>query len=268
MTIIQPGQVFWITGVTGTGKTTVGQLLHRRLLQSGRNAVFLDGDTLRATIADDLGYAAPDRLRSASRNARLCQLLASQGLDVVCATISLFHEVQRWNRDNIPNYREIFLRVPRAELEKRDPKLIYARAKSGDLKDVTGVDIPAEEPQRPDLVIENWGALAPDDAVDRIWKRFGQPAEGAPRVAAQDKHLVALAFSTKAETLDQLVGRLHTARVLPQVRFSVAEWKSEPEAVIARLQGEGWHRSQDRAQRARRRRQHRLARRQPSRSPT
>ena len=91
-------------------------------MQSGHNAVFLDGDALRAAIADELGYSAPDRLRSASRNARLCQMLASQGVDVVCSTISLLHEVQRWNRDNIANYREIFLRVPRAELETSRPQ--------------------------------------------------------------------------------------------------------------------------------------------------
>ena len=101
------GRVFWITGLSGAGKTTVGQELWTRLRAAGRPVTFLDGDALRAVIAEDLGYSAGNRRRSAMRNARLCRLLAEQGTDVVCATISLFHEVQRWNRENILDYREI-----------------------------------------------------------------------------------------------------------------------------------------------------------------
>ena len=94
-----PGRVFWVTGLSGAGKTTVGRELWRRLRAAGRQVFFLDGDALRAVIAEDLGHSADNRRRSAMRNARLCQLLAGQGADVVCATISLFHEVQRWNRE-------------------------------------------------------------------------------------------------------------------------------------------------------------------------
>jgi hypothetical protein len=89
-----------------------------------------------------------DRRRSAMRNARLCRLLAEQGADVVCATISLFHEVQRWNRENIPGYREIYLRVPIDELRRRDSKGIYAGAQRGDARNVVGLDVPAEAPER------------------------------------------------------------------------------------------------------------------------
>jgi len=106
------GRVFWITGLSGAGKTTVGRQLWARLRAAGRPVIFLDGDALRVAIAEDLGYSEGNRRRSAMRNARLCRLLAEQGTDVVCATISLFHEVQRWNRANIRGYREIYLRVP------------------------------------------------------------------------------------------------------------------------------------------------------------
>jgi len=104
-----PGRVFWITGLSGAGKTTVGRELSKRLRAAGRPVTFLDGDTLRSVIAEDLGHSAGNRRRSAMRNARLCRLLAEQGVDVVCATISLFHEVQSWNRENIPGYCEICL---------------------------------------------------------------------------------------------------------------------------------------------------------------
>ncbi len=102
------------------------------------------------------------------RNARLCRLLAEQGADVVCATISLFHEVQRWNRENIPGYHEIYLRVPIDELRRRDNKGIYAGAQRGDTRDVVGLDVPAEAPKAPDLVLDNYGALDVTTAVDRI----------------------------------------------------------------------------------------------------
>jgi adenylylsulfate kinase-like enzyme len=153
------GRVFWITGLSGAGKTTVGQELWTRLRAAGRSVTFLDGDALRTVIAEDLGYSEGNRRRSAMRNARLCRLLAEQGTDVVCATISLFHEVQRWNRENIPGYREIYLRVPIDELRRRDSKGIYAGAQRGDAHDVVGLDVPAEAPEAPDLVLDNYGAL-------------------------------------------------------------------------------------------------------------
>src|ERR1700733_6943273 len=138
------GHVFWITGLSGAGKTTVGKGLCERLRAAGRPVTFLDGDALRAAIADDLDYSAGHRRHSAMRNARLCRLLAGQGSDVVCATISLFHEVQRWNRENIPGYREIYLRVPLHELRSRNSKGIYAEREP--MSNVVGIDVAAETP--------------------------------------------------------------------------------------------------------------------------
>src|SRR6266404_144656 len=109
---ISTGCVYWITGLSGAGKTTVGRELWRRLRAAGRSVILLDGDALREVITEDLGHSTGDRRNSAMRNARLCRMLSSQGADVVCPTISLFHEVQRWNRENIPGYCEIYLRVP------------------------------------------------------------------------------------------------------------------------------------------------------------
>src|SRR5277367_678494 len=189
------GRVFWITGLSGAGKTTVGRELERRLRAVGRPVIFLDGDVLRAVVAEDLGHSADDRRRSAMRNARLCRLLAGQGADVICATISLIHKVQRWNRKNIPGYREIYLKVPIEELRRRDSKGIYAVAQ----RDVVGLDLPAEAPEAPDLILDNHGAVDVATAVDRIMavcaRRHG---------ASAAKPAGSVAFKTKAESLEAL----------------------------------------------------------------
>jgi glutamine kinase len=229
------GRVFWITGLSGAGKTTVGRELWARLRAAGRPVTFLDGDALRAVIAEDLGYSEGSRRQSAMRNARLCRLLAEQGTDVVCATISLFHDVQRWNRKNIPGYHEIYLRVPIAELRRRDSKGIYTGAQRGDARDVVGLDVLAEAPEAPDLVLDNYGELDVASAVDRI---LAISVERDDAVAAQPARLVA--FKTKAETLEALAPLLRNGHVLPQVRFSVGDWRSDAAGVLASIAAAPW----------------------------
>jgi glutamine kinase len=228
------GRVFWVTGLSGAGKTTVGERLWNRLRAAGQSAIFLDGDKLRGAIADDLGHQIEDRRQSAMRNARLCRLLAEQGNDVVCATISMFHDVQRWNRANIPGYFEIYLRVPMAEIERRDPKGIYTRARIGTAANVVGIDIALEEPKFPDLVIDNHGSLDADAAVDLIWQRVvGDERHSTSKVGP-------VQFGTKAETLERLQAKLNHARILPQIRFSVADWRTDPVAILAQVAAMPW----------------------------
>jgi adenylylsulfate kinase-like enzyme/phosphohistidine swiveling domain-containing protein len=229
------GRVFWITGLSGAGKTTVGTELWQRLRAAGRPALFLDGDALRTVIAEELGHSIANRRQAAMRNARLCRLLASQGEDVVCATISLFHEVQRWNRANIPGYCEIYLQVPLEELRRRDRKGIYAAAARTTSPNVVGLDLPAEVPEAPDLVLENYGTLDGTAAVNRIW------AECVTRDAGRVSRIPgAVTFATKAETLEALTPRLRSAFVLPQTRFSVSEWRRDPAAVLAAIERTPW----------------------------
>jgi adenylylsulfate kinase-like enzyme/phosphohistidine swiveling domain-containing protein len=229
------GCVYWITGLSGAGKTTLGRELWQRLRSAGRSAIFLDGDMLREVIAEDLGHNLANRRKSAMRNARLCRMLASQGSDVVCPTISMFHEVQRWNRENIPHYREIYLRVPMDELQRRDAKGIYAAARRGDLRDVVGLDVAAELPEAPDLILDNFGSLDCMAAVSRIWTECVGVAS-----ALRTSPAGPVKFATKAETLDTLAPRLRTARILPQVRFTVGEWRADQARVLAAIHTEPW----------------------------
>jgi len=165
-------EVFWFTGLAGSGKTTLASEFLDRLRTTGRRPIFLDGDRLRQTIAEELGFRREDRLRAAMRYARLCGLLAGQGQPVVCATISMFHEVRAWNRKNLTHYREIYVRVRADVLAARDQKGLY----SGGLPNVAGVDLEVELPETPDYIIDNNGEESPQQLVDQLllqMKRMG-----------------------------------------------------------------------------------------------
>ncbi|GFN30754.1 adenylyl-sulfate kinase [Paenibacillus xylaniclasticus] len=162
------GTVYWITGLSGSGKTTIGSLLRDRLKERGRSVVLLDGDALREAFGNDLGYTEEERRRSAMRNARLCLLLSEQGIDVVCATISMFHACREWNRQHMEFYREIYLRVSLDTLIKRNQKGLYFEALNGGNQEVAGITMVIEEPREPHLVVDNEGGLTPEQIVSQI----------------------------------------------------------------------------------------------------
>lgn len=163
------GTVYWLTGLSGSGKTTIGKLLNEKLKEIKPNVVFLDGDILRDIFGNDLGHSVEERRKSAMRNSCLCKALADQGIDVVCSTISLFHSCQNWNRSHIKNYKEIYLKVPMEILIKREKNGLYTKALQGQLNNVVGVDIKPEVPVNPDLVIENNGKLSQESIVTYIF---------------------------------------------------------------------------------------------------
>jgi len=152
------GQVVWITGLSGAGKSTLAVALTQRLRDSGVASVLLDGDELReifGSVAPNVhNHGREGRLNLAMQYAQLCRLIAQQGLTVVIATISLFHEVHNWNRINLPGYFEIYLKVPIEELRRRDPKGIYRRFDSGELTHVAGLDLSIDEPKSADWVVD------------------------------------------------------------------------------------------------------------------
>lgn len=162
---MQDGIVFWLTGLSGAGKTTIGKLLYEKLKKEKSNVVFLDGDILREVFGSDLGYSLEDRRKSAMRNARLCKMLSDQDQVVVCCTISMFDEVRNWNRDNIKLYKEIYLQVSEDILRARNQKGLY----SGEsLADLVGFGVNMEEPKNPDMLIVNDGTFSINDIVGKI----------------------------------------------------------------------------------------------------
>ena len=160
---MKQGTVYFFTGLAGAGKTTIGGLFYRRLKAVKNDVVLLDGDQIRPVFCEDIGYSNEDRTRGAFRLFRVCQMLAEQGIDVVCCSISMNSEAREWNRDNIPNYREIYIRVSRETLLQRNQKGLYTTGKN-----VVGVALPFDEPQHPDITIQNDGTQTPEHIVEQL----------------------------------------------------------------------------------------------------
>lgn len=161
------GTVYFFTGLSGAGKTTIGKLFYDRLKASKPNVVMLDGDEIRPVFCEDSGYSHEDRLKRARRIFRTCKFLADQEIDVICCSIAMYSEIREWNRKNIENYREIYIKVTRETLIRRDQKGLYSSGKN-----VVGIDLPFDEPSHPDVVLENNGDEAPPVLAERLAELF------------------------------------------------------------------------------------------------
>lgn len=147
--------VIWIIGLSGTGKTTLASQVVERIRQLNGKVILLDGDLIRTLFGNDVDHTIEGRRRNAQRLSVLSKFLADQGIHVVAAVLSIFPEWRRWNRENIPDYSEVYIKVSMQTLLRRDIKNLYARAARGEIVNVVGVDIPFPEPENPELVIEN-----------------------------------------------------------------------------------------------------------------
>ena len=162
----------WITGLAGSGKTTIGKEVYKKLKEKYKNIVFLDGDDFREILGDDLGHNLKDRFENAMRIHRMCKFLINQDINVVCATMSLYKEIHRLNRKNIKNYFEVFIECSMDELIRRDQKGLYSKAFRGEIKNVVGVDLPYDKPRNADLVIYNSKKGNINKKVDIIIKKL------------------------------------------------------------------------------------------------
>lgn len=147
--------VIWIIGMSATGKSTLAGQVVVRIRQSHEKVVLLDGDVIRMLFGNDVDHSMEGRRRNAERLSRLSKFLADQEIHVVAAVLSIFPEWRLWNRQNIPDYAEVYIRASMQTLLKRDAKNLYARALKGEISNVVGVDLPFPEPENPELVIDN-----------------------------------------------------------------------------------------------------------------
>jgi len=147
--------LIWITGLSGSGKTTIGKEVYSLLKKNHSNTIFLDGDTLREVFGNDLSFTHQARLENAKRIHRMCEFLVSQDIRVVCATMSLYKEIHILNRMKIKNYFEVFIDCSIDELIKRDQKGLYSEALKGNRKDVVGISMEYDKPISCELIIDN-----------------------------------------------------------------------------------------------------------------
>jgi len=150
--------VVWIIGLSGAGKTTLANEVVAQVRRVRRNVVLLDGDVVREVFGNDLGHTMEDRRTNAQRVCQLGKFLEDQGIDVVCAILSLFPETRAWNRRHLKHYYEVFIDTPLPDLVQRDPKGIYRRYNNGEIRDVAGMDIEFPRPEGAELTIGNIGS--------------------------------------------------------------------------------------------------------------
>lgn len=165
------GRVYWITGLSGAGKTTIGDLLFEKIGSKDSCFVRLDGDNLRQVFSNK-NYSEQGRIEIGLQYSALCKLLSDQGINVIISTICMYDVIRNWNRENIADYYEIYLKVTIDELIRRDQKGLYSGALAGEIKDVMGINMDYEEPKNPDLILSNDGENSPEDQVDLIISRL------------------------------------------------------------------------------------------------
>ena len=158
----QRGATIWFTGLPASGKSTVAVAVERALVESGEVAYLLDGDNLRHGLSDDLGFSAGDRAENIRRVGHLTRLLADSGVVALASLVSPLksdREIARTlNQAAKLPFIEVYVATPLAECERRDPKGLYARARTGELRGLTGVDAPYEPPEDADLILDTAGA--------------------------------------------------------------------------------------------------------------
>jgi bifunctional enzyme CysN/CysC len=161
--------VLWFTGLSGAGKSTIANLVEKKLAARGRHTFLLDGDNIRHGLNRDLGFTEADRIENIRRVGEVARLMADAGLIVLTAFISPFRAERHMVRRMVPagEFFEIFVDTPIAEAEKRDVKGLYAKARAGELKNFTGIDSPYEPPEDPEIHIDTT-KLGPEEAADLI----------------------------------------------------------------------------------------------------
>jgi len=165
--------VIWLTGISGAGKSTIANLLEKRLHSIGKRTYVLDGDNVRHGLNKDLGFTAADRVENIRRVAEVARLMVDAGVIVIAAFISPFRSERRMARELFApgEFLEVFVDTPLDVAERRDEKGLYRRARRGDIRNFTGIDSPYEVPEQPDLRIDTTHAGL-EQAVELIFSRL------------------------------------------------------------------------------------------------
>jgi bifunctional enzyme CysN/CysC len=171
----QEPAIVWFTGLSGSGKSTVANLIEKKLAAEGKHAYILDGDNVRHGLNKDLGFTEEARVENIRRVAEVARLMADAGLIVLVSFISPFRNERRLAREiaGDVSFTEVYVDTPLAVCEARDPKGLYARARRGEIKNFTGIDSPFEPPERAEIVLHGATESPQKMAEDLFDKVFG-----------------------------------------------------------------------------------------------
>jgi len=175
--------IVWVSGLSGAGKTTLCEGIYRRIKPLVPEVVLLDGDSVRSAFGSDLSHSEADRRRQIKRIQGMTKVLVEQGLIVIIAVVYSHPDVQKWNRENLPNYFEIYLKASLDTVMGRDEKGLYALAKEGKMPDLVGVDIPWHPPEASDLVLSADDGTPPEVLQQRVIDAL--PLSLRARIAAE-----------------------------------------------------------------------------------
>ncbi|MEZ4962725.1 MAG: adenylyl-sulfate kinase [Saprospiraceae bacterium] len=165
----QKSKVVWLTGLSGSGKTTIAQGLERKLLENNFFAQVLDGDNIRNGINCNLGFSMEDRQENIRRISEVAKLYKNSGVVTICTFISPTREIRSFAKNIIgeDDFLEVFINAPLEVCEERDVKGLYKKARAGEIKEFTGIDSPYENPISPDFVLMT-GEMSIDEAVNKL----------------------------------------------------------------------------------------------------
>lgn len=165
------GFVVWLTGLPASGKTTIARILLERLKARGLKVELLDGDSVRPWLSPEAGYTREDRVRHLRRVAYVAHLLARNGVVVISSFVSPYRDVRRMARELIKDFVEVYVKCPLEVCIKRDPKGLYAKALAGEIRYMTGIDDPYEEPESPEVVVDT-SRMTPEECADAIIRKL------------------------------------------------------------------------------------------------
>ena len=165
----QEARCLWFTGLSGSGKSTIANLLEKRLHADGKHTYVLDGDNVRHGLNRDLGFTEADRVENIRRVAEVAKLLVDAGLIVIVAFISPFRAERQLARGLFDDgeFIEVFVDTPLEECERRDAKGLYAKARRGELKNFTGIDSDYEPPESAEVDLQTVG-MGPESCVSSV----------------------------------------------------------------------------------------------------
>jgi adenylyl-sulfate kinase len=166
------GFTIWLTGLSGSGKSTVASILEERLRALGRRVEVLDGDVVRTHLTSGLGFTREDRDANIRRVGWVCEVLSRNDVVAIAAVISPYRAVRDEIRERIGRFVEVHMDAPVEVLGQRDVKGLYRRARAGEIRNFTGVDDPYEAPRRPEVTCHSDGRETPEQSAERIMARL------------------------------------------------------------------------------------------------